>query len=776
MLAISVALLGRLWKNPAVMHLLWLAVLLKLFIPPIFNVPIPIISDLLQRIVHAQSVTETMSLHGRRFQDRAAPYDFESSRRMSDRASSHNDHPDLQIAPITVGKNEPFDLAHTIAVLWLFGSASVSCFYGLSIVRFMRSIQKSKSAPPNITAAVARLSRRLNLRRVPEVVMTSRTLPPLVWSVGGPPKVILPSELLAGLNDDAQNAILAHELVHISRRDDLVRLLELATTTLFWWHPVAWWACSRLRALEEQCCDSRVLELIPHQARDYALALVDTLEFLSSRPRTFVPLRTAVGSIGTLSRRIRMLANPGINRLGLRGFTTAMAVAAFPLLFAIAADEPTAPKDDSSQPVAANVGIVSGRVTNKFGEPLAGTRVTVAIPAIDMRFVDSEKSHKLLETKADADGNYRVEIPNLKQHGEVSVDVMQPGYSKLSGTLMRGGDEKRVKVAPGAMAEKSFSLEPSLYFKGIVLDENGKPIEGVTVSANSDTARSSSGVERTETRPDGTFEVFNYPFKPFEEDEEGTKVVAKGAVGFFHKDYIHQDIEDVYAIPAGERGTIRISLPTGHKISGMLIDADGKPVSHVMVEAEKENSDGRKATISDKNGKFVLRGLPAGAVQLQAHAMELKQKIKQTMDLSSDKIDMKLQLQRVPHSVPLKAFTVLGMQLADISPELQSEYDLYNEHGALIIDPGKNPDRLGIGDLAEGYAFWMVGEKPIKSVREFVNQVLAEATTNDSSIPAVRVVYSFRDVDIVGTNTQYLKLTKEDLEQLRAVAAALSNN
>ena len=69
---------------------------------------------------------------------------------------------------------------------------------------------------------------------------------------------------------------------------------------------------------------------------------------------------------------------------------------------------------------------------------------------------------------------------------------------------------------------------------------------------------------------------------------------------------------------------------------------------------------------------------------------------------------------------------MLGMQLADVTPELKSAYDLFNDRGALILDPGKDSDRLKIGQLAEGYVFWMVGNKRIGSVREFVNRLLAE--------------------------------------------------
>ena len=41
MLAVGVTLLGRFWKNPAALHVLWLVVLLKLFTPPLVTTKIP---------------------------------------------------------------------------------------------------------------------------------------------------------------------------------------------------------------------------------------------------------------------------------------------------------------------------------------------------------------------------------------------------------------------------------------------------------------------------------------------------------------------------------------------------------------------------------------------------------------------------------------------------------------------------------------------------------------------------------------------------------------
>ena len=125
----------------------------------------------------------------------------------------------------------------------------------------------------------------------------------------------------------------------------------------------------------------------------------------------------------------------------------------------------------------------------------------------------------------------------------------------------------------------------------------------------------------------------------------------------------------------------------------------------------------------------------------------------------------------------LKKHAVLGMQLADVTPQLKSAYDLYFDRGAVILDPGKDSDRLKVGRLGEGYCFWEVGNTRIGSVREFVNQILTEAAGQDAAknaVRGVRVVFSFSTVDADGNNTQYLKLTKDDLKQLQIVSDQLT--
>ncbi len=476
-----------------------------------------------------------------------------------------------------------------------------------------------------------------------------------------------------------------------------------------------------------------------------------------------------------------MLTRKRANRLTALSVSLVVGLVILPLAGAFAIDPEQAgkPAPKEQQPAGAQAAILRGCVTDEANAPLADVRVRIAIPATDMRFVDAitdlktidaDTVHKFLEARSDASGNYRLEIPGITGRTKISIDAMKPGYRRLVGTLMAGGDARDIEVTPGAPAEASLILRPAHYFKGIVVNEQGKPIPAVEVSANATMGGGSGGVERTASRADGMFELFNYPRKT---DDLG-KALAKGPVYFSHPNYIANTLEDIYALAPGKRKSLRIVLGTGRKVTGTVYDVAGKPVPDAMVEAVRKDGDYRKATMTDASGKFALRGLTEGLTMLTAHAMDIRQKLNLPMALNSDKLDLELRLRPIPIPAGLKAHEVLGMQLTDVTPELKSAYDLFNEHGAMILDPGKDSDRLEIGHLVEGYTFWMVGQQRIGSVREFVDHILAETAGQNAEVYSVRVVYSFRTVDFVGTNTQYLKLTKDNLKQLKVVSDRLT--
>ena len=758
-LAAGALLLGRFWRNAAAVHLLWVVVLLKLFTPPVITAGLPFRRDLAPEVVAAGPLGLAPATPAINEEAGTIPAIT------ADRASSPAQRVPLSgrsAGAVAGGRPSP---AAVLAAIWLAGAGGLAAARGVRIARFARAVRGFEPAPTALHAMAAELAGRLGLGCVPVIVMTPRPLPPLVWSLGTRPRVILPAGLFARLDDAARATILAHELIHIRRRDHLVRLLDLAATTVFWWHPFAWLAARQLRELEERCCDARVLELLPDRPRAYAVALVATLEFLAGQACPPAPLRTAIDSTQSLSRRIRMLNHRRRGRLTPAGAAIVAGLVALPLAVAFAAQEPPPRPHPATHPPAEAPAVLQGRVTDKAGAPLAGARVRVAVPAVDMRFVDATTLPAPLETEADADGRYRLELPGIKERTTASIDALKPGYRRLVGMIMTLGDAKSVEVERGRTTEAALALEPARYYGGVVFDEQGQPIPGVEVAANIRTARWAGAVERTTTGPDGTFEVFNYPV----ELPRFAGVVGQGLLFFTHPDHVALRVEGIDDLAPDRRRGMAIVMKTGRKVTGTVLDAAGRPVVGTMVEILLEGIVGRKATVTDAAGRFTLRGLEDSAATLAVLALPIKQKARLPLTLDANRIDFDVRLRPIVLPPDTKRYSVLGMQLADVTPELKATYDLYQDRGALILDPGPDSDRLNIGKLAEGYEFWEVGDERVAGVRDFVARILAEATAQPGVIAPVRVVYNFRRSEATGSSTQHLRLTPDDLKQLQAV-------
>ena len=86
------------------------------------------------------------------------------------------------------------------------------------------------------------------------------------------PAVLLPVTALTGLSDEQLQAVIAHELAHIRRLDNIVNLFQIVVETLLFYHPAVWWLSKRIRAERENCCDDAAISVCG-DATEYARAL-----------------------------------------------------------------------------------------------------------------------------------------------------------------------------------------------------------------------------------------------------------------------------------------------------------------------------------------------------------------------------------------------------------------------------------------------------------------------------------------------------------------------
>jgi len=115
------------------------------------------------------------------------------------------------------------------------------------------------------------------------------------------PVVLLPAALLGRLSGPQMNAVLAHELTHIERRDNLKANLHRLVETLFWFHPAVWWIGRHLLEERERACDERVLD-DGHVGADYVAGIIEVCRHC--RASAFV---SSAATSGNLTRRVRYI-------------------------------------------------------------------------------------------------------------------------------------------------------------------------------------------------------------------------------------------------------------------------------------------------------------------------------------------------------------------------------------------------------------------------------------------------------------------------------------
>ncbi|HVW06939.1 MAG TPA: M56 family metallopeptidase [Bryobacteraceae bacterium] len=131
----------------------------------------------------------------------------------------------------------------TLSVIWLCG------FLTLALVRFQSWLRVRKAV---------RTSTRLEIAASVEVRSSSAMLEPGVVGILHP-IVLLPEGITERLTSSELSAVLAHELCHVRRRDNLFAALHMAVETVFWFHPLIWWMGARLVEERERTCDEEVL-------------------------------------------------------------------------------------------------------------------------------------------------------------------------------------------------------------------------------------------------------------------------------------------------------------------------------------------------------------------------------------------------------------------------------------------------------------------------------------------------------------------------------------
>jgi uncharacterized protein (TIGR03435 family) len=156
--------------------------------------------------------------------------------------------------------------------------------------------------------SVVRASAPIDLPLTVEVRSTPALLEPGVVGLLHP-ILFLPAGIEERLTPLQLEAVLAHELCHVRRRDNLFAAIHMIVEAIFWFHPLVWWIGARLVEERERACDEEVLSggSAPHV---YAEGILNVCKFYVESPLVCVSGVTGAD----LKRRVRDILNGSVAR------------------------------------------------------------------------------------------------------------------------------------------------------------------------------------------------------------------------------------------------------------------------------------------------------------------------------------------------------------------------------------------------------------------------------------------------------------------------------
>ena len=113
-------------------------------------------------------------------------------------------------------------------------------------------------------------------------------------------------------SEERLRVVISHELAHVRRGDWGMQLAAEMLRAVFWFNPLVWIACRRLRIESELACDDDVLNAGVNGA-DYAGHLLELARVLNS-PRHAWLSAPAMARPSSLEGRISAMLNAGLNR------------------------------------------------------------------------------------------------------------------------------------------------------------------------------------------------------------------------------------------------------------------------------------------------------------------------------------------------------------------------------------------------------------------------------------------------------------------------------
>ena len=367
--------------------------------------------------------------------------------------------PTLDVAPAAANS---VNWTSTLLAIWVVGACIWLTLQVGRQLRFSHN-QKRKTRPASsgVMQKITEITRDLDVRRIPDVLIASEQTGPMVSGLFRP-AIILPRSFETEFSDQQQRYALAHELSHIRSGDLWASASAILFRALNWPNPLVHLAAPLFRADQEAACDARVIALLGDNETTKT-AYADTLLRAAKLSRNPVMPPMALTMTNPLKERLMNLKyNPSEKislRLALGGAAITALIATAPLT--TAQTSPTPPEipttivtaDSVDKSVMKWMSNENGVLTSKHieiitenGETTAweideiGNRMQVNVDSLDMPMMPDMPGMS-------GDGKMRIIMKQMGDGESMDIDELAGGFHGDKKVIIKGfGDGKEIDI------------------------------------------------------------------------------------------------------------------------------------------------------------------------------------------------------------------------------------------------------------------------------------------------------------------------------------------
>jgi bla regulator protein BlaR1 len=336
--------------------------------------------------------------------------------------------------PATVSLNL---LPALLAAVWFLGFLTVVFVWYLRWRRVSIALRDAEPLREGRELETLRRLERLSMKEKGiEMFLSRASLEPGIFGIVRP-VLVWPKGISERLEDAHLDAILAHELWHVHRHDNLAATLHMLAEAIFWFHPLVWWLGSRLVEERERACDEAVLES-GSDRQVYAESILKICEFCVGSPLACV---SGVTGADLKKRMVHIMTKNATRKLDfsrklLLSAAGLLAVAA-PVVFGLLQATQTRAASQAKNTADIAPAFETASIKPNNGEPMAGFEIV-------------GKPFNAIMWKAD-----RLMATNFTLHGLIRVAYAIQAYQISGGPdwLSSEGYDIDAKIGKSALDE-----------------------------------------------------------------------------------------------------------------------------------------------------------------------------------------------------------------------------------------------------------------------------------------------------------------------------------